>query len=368
MKKYLILLGSFLFFFLIALPVQAEEYELNKLIPVESTATIHTNKFDYNDFTFNTKPDEKGNGKITFASIHNNTRNKTAVSINIMLFDENKKNVGYLTYCSDKDYSNEANRGFKLSGGEGKPYVIDITPKFFAEGKSVKDVFYFAVEDENPYCHVGGYDKYAGHTLEEIQGVRAPEGESQLFLFMESIFRNNSLMILIISIIVSLIIYFTICSLLNNLHYKMYGKNTILCYLPIANTYLGVKMAFGKIIAIVFLVFNLLAGALSAIGLTIIVLIVNGLWLIALIVDIIKLITRNYDLFIIEPAMKNEYIEHPLDGAGSEKSEPTIDLSYDNKDANNDVIGDLSISSGSNPLEEKPVENKDESDLTKLFH
>ena len=368
MKKYFMILLTFLFFFLFVLPVEAEEYELNKLIPVESTATVHTDKFDYTNFTVNTKPDEKGNGKITFASIRNNTKSKTAVSINILLFDENKKNVGYLTYCSDKDYSNEANRGIKLNGGEGKPYTIDITSKFFVEEKSVKDVFYFAVEDENPYCHVGGYDKYAGQTLEEIQGVHAPEGENPVFLFMERVLQNNALVVLIVSLTVSIVIYLIICSVLNNLHYKMYGKKTILCYLPIANEYLGVKMAFGKIIALVFLVFYLLAGALSAIGLGIIVLAVNGVWIIAFIVDIIKIITRNYDLFIVEPTMKNKYIDQPLEAPVVEKSEPTLDLSYDNKDLGNEGIGDLNISSGSSPIEEKPEENKEDSDLTKLFH
>jgi len=385
MKK----IALFLFLFLFAMPVFAEEYEVGTFIPVNQSATVHTEKFDYNDFTFSTAPDEKGNGKLSFSSIHNNGVSKTAVSINVYLFDESKKNVGYLTYCSDKDYVTEDNRGFKLNGGESHPFVITVSNRYFVVGKEIKDVFYIVVKDDNKYCHVGGYDQYAGLTLEEIQGNALPEKESNFLLFFqnlfqniaENLFQNSTMTFFIISIIVALIIYFTIGSILNKLHYRMYGKKTALCYIPIANVYITVRLAFGKIIAITFIIFYLISCGLIAIGFGILSLIFSGISGIAFLIDIIKLITKKYELLYLEPTVDtSEYQE----AFNQETTRSPIDLSYsnrilpdgDNIDSDNRILSgdeinrDMNISTGnSDNLDDNDnsSSNDDETDLTKLF-
>lgn len=357
MKKFGWMIGEFIFLFLLVLPVFAENYEVYSYIPVSGSATVHTEKFDYNDFTFSTEKNEKGNGKLVFSSIHNNTMSKSAISINVLLFDEDKKNVGYLTYCSDKDYTNDSNRGFKLSGGESQPYTIDVISRFFVEGKELKDVFYLVVVDENKYCQIGGYDQYAGLTLDEIQVNALPEKENPFFTFIESVIKNRSLMIIIGMIAGSLFVLIFVGAILNNLNYKMHGKRTILCYIPIANIYIGVRLAFGKIIAIIYIIFYFVSCGLMYYGVNIVLLVFSGIWILAFLIDIIKIITRKYELFYLDPSMKNSIDEDALD------SSTTIDLSYNNQQLLEEHTEEKNtISSGSNS-----DTKEEDTDLTKLF-
>ena len=85
--------------------VFAQDYQVKQLIPVDTSATVKTEKFTYQDLVFNSALDAKGNARITFGSIINNTVNKTPISINLLLFDSDQKNIGIVTYCTDKDIS-----------------------------------------------------------------------------------------------------------------------------------------------------------------------------------------------------------------------------------------------------------------------
>ena len=57
---------------LLPIMVYAEDYEVKTLIPVDTKASVKTEKFDYNNFIYNSKVDEKGNSLITFESVKNN--------------------------------------------------------------------------------------------------------------------------------------------------------------------------------------------------------------------------------------------------------------------------------------------------------
>lgn len=162
--KYCLLI---ILIFGISLRVNAEDYKLNTLIPVNTKATVETDKFDYKNFMYDTNIDIKGNASIKFDTIQNNTLSKIAVSINVLLFDENKKNIGYLTYCTDKDVSSNY-AGFKLRANQASSFTISVTKRYFVEGKTPSDVKFIAVRDENKYCQIGGYSNYKGLTLEEI--------------------------------------------------------------------------------------------------------------------------------------------------------------------------------------------------------
>ena len=159
MKKFIISL--FICLFLFPIVVNAKEYKLNQLIEKDEKATVVTDKFIYNNFKFDS------NGLIDFESIKNLTISKIPISINVLLFDSNKKNIGLVAYCTDKDLSSYYS-GFKLSKEEELPFSINVTSKYFVDGKSIKDVQYIAVMDENKYCHIGGYTNYKDLTIEEI--------------------------------------------------------------------------------------------------------------------------------------------------------------------------------------------------------
>lgn len=168
-KIYYLLLVVMVFFIVVASVnvVNAEDYKVNTLIPVNTPASVETDKFDYKNLVYDTNVDAKGNATIKFEGIQNNTLSKTAISINVLLFDEQQKNIGFLTYCTDKDIESE-NAGFKIRANQIVPFSINVTSRYFVEGKAPKDVRYIAVRDENKYCQIGGYDNYNGLTIDEI--------------------------------------------------------------------------------------------------------------------------------------------------------------------------------------------------------
>lgn len=176
MKKIIFLVSLLL----LPIMVYAEDYDVKTLIPVDTKASVKTEKFDYNNFIYNSSVDAKGNGLITFEGIKNNYVTKSFVSINILLFGEDQKNIGFLTYCSDKDLdSNYAD--YELKGNSSAPFSIKVVSKYFVEGKGVKDVKYISVLDDNKYCQIGGYDKYKGLTLDEIvNGVNNKKNDNSI--------------------------------------------------------------------------------------------------------------------------------------------------------------------------------------------
>lgn len=139
----------------------------NTLIPIDTKVNVNTEKFNYNGITYNSNLDEKGRSIITFDSIKNNYKTKTPISINILLFGNDKKNIGLVSYCTDKDLDSNYS-GYKLSGEGSSSFSITMLSKYFVEGKTSKDVKYIAVLDDNKYCHVGGYTNYKDKSLNEI--------------------------------------------------------------------------------------------------------------------------------------------------------------------------------------------------------
>ena len=68
---------------------------------------------------------------------------------------------------------------------------------------------------------------------------------------------------------------FKVGKFLNKLHNAMYKTTTALAYVPIANNYLCVKMAFGKIIGLSYLGVVLLGSLIGLIGFGFISIIAN---------------------------------------------------------------------------------------------
>ena len=353
MKKIrLLLLGVFVFFVLLC-PVYAEE--LNTLISVDKEASFQTEKFDYNGMVYHSTTGDKTT--ISFASVKNKTKSKNPVTISILLFDANEKNIGFIAYCSDRDYVNESKKGFKLNGEEAQSYSIDVTKRYFVEGKEPKNVSYVAVLDDNRYCHVGGYTNYAGLTMDEINEEHTPSTKNPIVDFVEKYLGDQVFMFYAIFILVVLTVLIIVGVILNTLHAKMYGKKTFLAFLPISNMYIAVKLAFGKIVAFIYLLFLFLAGGLYVAGITIILPIISGISGLSLLVDLFKLIFKKYEWFVIEPAMNtddypttdNRFVNQP------KREEKALDLSYENNH----------LSTKKDELEEEKKEEG--SDLTNLY-
>ncbi len=179
MKKIVrgLLFGFLIFSF--SATVNATNYAVKTLIPVDTVATVGTDLFTYQDFSYQSAVDSKGNAKITFNQIVNRTNSKIPVSIDILLFNSDQKNIGFVTYCTDKDLDSEYNQ-FKLDKKQSTPFSITVTSRYFAtyqytensvpktEKYQAKDVKYIAVLDDNEYCKIGGYDNYKEMKLDEI--------------------------------------------------------------------------------------------------------------------------------------------------------------------------------------------------------
>ena len=339
MKKIFLI---FYLFLVVILPVQAKEYSLNTLIPVDEVATVHTDNFDYTDFVFSSQFDESGNYLIYFQSIHNNTLSKKPVSINILLFDNQQKNIGYLTYCSNKDFTSNYS-GFQLKGGESSPFTIIVSTKYFGEsGKTSEDVSFFAVQDENAYCQVGGYDKYLDKTIDEILNPIEEKfySFSNIFEFLSQYLKREIIFLALI-VFFSLMIFLMLGSLFNALHNKMYGRNSTLCFLPIFNIYISIKEVFGKIIALIFMFLLFLSGVLYYFDIRILLYIMGGLWIVSVFLVVIKLITKNYNFLYLEPSIS-------LPSISSKKEEEIVEDRHEVLDLNYNVSSGVEESSGSN--------------------
>lgn len=377
--------------------VFAQEYQVKELIPVDTVATVNTEKLKYNDFIYSSSVDAKGNTKITFNSISNNTMSKIPVSINLLLFDSNKKNIGIVTYCSNKDVSSNY-AGFQLAGNQASTFTINVvSTKYFVDGKKPSDVAYVSVLDENKYCQVGGYDNYEGLTIDEITKGELSENVKKNNIDYKNLLKGSLIIILVIigAVIISLVVTGMI---LNALYKRMYAKTTALAYIPIANVYITIKLAFGNIVAPIFLLIYFIASGLYVVGITFLLYIVSFIETIAFIIVIIKLITKKYDMLILEPSIKTNIPQVPDAGEvskydvnninnvsdsnyiSSDTEQETIDLSYDDVDdgdsvfdiSSNNFTNNASVTSNNDEKEEEK-ENEDDSDeegksdLSKFF-
>ena len=137
-----------------------------------------------------------------FESIKNNTVSKIPISINMLLFGEDQKNIGIVTYCTDRDYGSNYD-GFKLNGNQAVPFSINVVKtKYFVNGKTPGDVKYIAVLDENKYCKIGGYSNYEGLTIDEIANGIVPKERQGISLskYVENL-KESGLVSIILTIL-----------------------------------------------------------------------------------------------------------------------------------------------------------------------
>ncbi len=309
MRKWIVCFLSVIGILSYGINVNAQEYKVMELIPVDSAATVTTERFLYSDFVYNSNLDSKGNNVINFNSIKNISDSKASVGINILLFDENKKNIGYVTYCSKKDLDSDY-YDYQLSPQQDSSFSVRVTKKYFANGDDLaaSAVKYISVYDDNKYCHIGGYAKYEGLTIEEISGgavtYTTSEGEKISSDVVDLLF--NSIGKLIFVVIGILLVSLIVCGvILNALYKRMYAKTTPMAYIPLLNNYIAVKMAFGEMVGKFYLVGFCLGFVLAFVGINILAMAVSFLSIVSFVVVIIKLITKKYDLFYYEPSIKN---------------------------------------------------------------
>ena len=168
MKKRLLLI--IILISMVMLPVKAIEHIPGELIPVSEEASIDTETIKYQGITFSNKGSY---GVFDIKSVQNKTNKQIPMSVNLLIFDTNKVNIGFVSYCTDKDVESDYSNA-KLNSNQTKHLAIKVNTKYFAEGKTSADVAFYSLLDENPYCQIGGYNKYSGFTIEEILNGKTP--------------------------------------------------------------------------------------------------------------------------------------------------------------------------------------------------
>ena len=334
--------------------VNAEE--LNTLYPIDSVISIQTKNFSYSGMKFNSGvKDRNGYPVISFGSITNNSKSTKPIpiSIDILMFDSGQKNIGFITYCSEKDLDTDYS-GAVIRQKESLPFNLSIVNKYFVKEKSYSDVAYFSVLDDNEYCKVGAYDKYEGLTYEEIKNGITKTEKSPADKINDLIFSLGAGVGFIgVFIFILLFVYIIYGVILNALYKRMYAEKTVLAYLPFTNVYITIKLAFGSMIAKIYMILYFLSFGLVFLHLEILTAILSLVSGVAFILVIIKLITGKYDLLYFEPSVNNtnnnvglnEYNNYSnnvnnnvITDYTPDTSNSILDLSYSNNTTNSSNI------------------------------
>ena len=336
MKRFLkVLLFTFVFFYVTN--VNAQSYDVGTLIPVNNSATVETDTFTYNDINFNNY-DNSGYRLISFQSITRKSSGNSPIpiSINVLLFDSEEKNIGYVTYCSEKDYDGDYS-GYTIKSSQSSSFTIKLVKKYFVNKDDTlksqytfNDIAYYSVLDDNHFCKVGGYDKYKGLTLEQINSGELSNAKTKTVFNFSDIIPSISggVLVIVISLLIVFIALFIFGSILNALYKRMYAEKTALAYIPITNSYVCVKLAFGKIVSLIYIILFFISIPLSFAGVGIIFSSLLGVFCsIAFIVVIIKLITKKYDLFYFEPSVKSN-----INQVSNYNSDVSTNSAYLNRD------------------------------------
>lgn len=334
--------------------VNAEE--LNTLYPIDSVISIQTKNFSYSGMKFNSGvKDRNGYPVISFGSITNNSKSTKPIpiSIDILMFDSSQKNIGFITYCSEKDLDTDYS-GAVIRQKESLPFNLSIVKKYFVKEKSYSDVAYFSVLDDNEYCKVGAYDKYEGLTYEEIKNGITKTEKSPADKINDLIFSLGAGVGFIgVFIFILLFVYIIYGVILNALYKRMYAEKTVLAYLPFTNVYITIKLAFGSMIAKIYMILYFLSFGLVFLHLEVLTAILSLVSGVAFILVIIKLITGKYDLLYFEPSVNNtnnnvglnEYNNYSnnvnnnvITDYTPDTSNSILDLSYSNNTTNSSNI------------------------------
>lgn len=143
------------------LPVNADNYKVKELIPVDVQTSIHTNNFIYKGMYYNAKKEDGDPNKrntIIFREIQNVSDEVKPLSISIALFNADRLNIGTIHIC-------EGNLEVK----QGIAYEIPVTKEFLGSEYKPSDVKYISVLSDNPTCrNRTGKDEYIGQKINEI--------------------------------------------------------------------------------------------------------------------------------------------------------------------------------------------------------
>ena len=356
----------------VGIDVYAGDYSIKELIPVEDEANVFSKTFNYTGVKFEADSSGRANGVLRFNSIVNNTSSKKTPSFNILLFDGTKKNIGFITYCGEKDYGSD-NTMFYIPGKDAKPFSINVTSRYF--GGNEKDyegivhepgeILYYSFFSDNSYCQIGGYTKYIGLTLEEITGGEVNFDNEDI----DKKLKLNELILYLPYFLIGLVALIGYGLLLNSLYKRMHARTSVLSYIPMTNLYIAVKLAFGKKVAWIFYILCIIS----------LIIVYNtssmtfacclaGLVILSTLIDIVKLVSGKYDLFVIGKKKNDDSLDDVFStSSGSRFIDEGVEQNSNNESpvTANDFLNSIDNGINDKPKTEGPlVDSNDVVDIS----
>ncbi len=371
MKKY------FVFFFFLSffgfINVHAEDeylfnYKEMELIPIDEVASVDTKAYEYIKFHYEKNVSRQTYALLRFELVRNKSVDEKPLAVDVLLFDQNKKNIGFVAYCTTKDLVGDQAQ-LTFSSGAASVLDIIIDEEYFIENYTKNDVYYIAILDGNDNCYVGNSNKYGGLTIEEIsQGMVSPDWHENEILNIFSFILNVGIYTFLAIVFVVIVLFVLYSALLNSLNKSMFGKKSSICYFPILNFAQSVNLSFGRILA--FFYFNFLLYSVYSVYF-------NSEWLflnitivftiVSFLINVFKFFTGKYDFMHFDPFIKNDgtnpvYSWKKVRIKGNRKAQKILDLNYNESDLKN---GFNVEKNGSSTFEFTPVVNEVFDDVAK---
>ena len=306
MKKKYIFIALLLYIFTCVNVYAGELVNKNTLVPANEPFNINTENFDYRNIKYYPNVVDSKYGAIDIDSIHNKTDKSKPISFNIMLFNKNKDFIGYVSYCSIKELDSKfAQTYLKPDAREAVTIPVDL--KYLSAKYDKEDVAYLLFANDNIKCKITDKSIYAGLSLYGIEtGKPSPKYDKDSLENRVNRVINIGLPKFLLIFLVIAAIYTTILMVINALYNRMYNKSSYLAWVPIFNSVASMRVAFGSIIAVLYLVL-LLVGLYSFIVLNKmpILLISCILMVLSFMLNVVKLITGQYTLMYLDFAPPN---------------------------------------------------------------
>ena len=307
-KKRYIIFTLFLFFFAVTNVYAGDKYDVKTLISIKTPAAdVSTDLYDYRNIKYVDKVEDKKYGMFEIDSITNNSKIERPYAINIFLFNEKQKNIGYVSYCSTKDLEGDYAQ-LKLGSKAKSYFTVPIDKQYLGKKYDRSDIAYYAIDESKDNCVVGDVDKYLGLTLYDIdQGDISPKYNENSFMNKIYGIVNKGLVNFLFDLLVLVSIYTAISMLTAHLHRLMYNKFSLLSWIPILHFIASMRVSFGRIIAFLYFVLMLVGGVALFFDFTLILLACALLMFISVIINVIKSVTGYYKLFYLDPFTKYEW-------------------------------------------------------------
>ena len=306
MKKNYIFITLLLYIFTCVNVYAGEVVNKMTLVPANESFNINTDNFDYRNIKYYATVTDSNYGAIDIDSIHNKTDKSRPISFNIMLFNKNKDYIGYVSYCSIKELDSKfAQTYLKPDAREAVTIPVDL--KYLSAKYDKEDVAYLVFANDNSDCKIIDKNKYAGLSLYGIEtGKPSPKYDKNSLENRVNRIINLGLPKFLLIFLVIAAIYTTVLMVINALYNKMYNKSSYLAWIPIINSVASMRVAFGSIIAVLYLVL-LLVGLYSFIILNkMTILLISALLMtLSFMLNVVKLTTGQYTLMYLDFAPPN---------------------------------------------------------------